>query len=225
MYRVFLIARTTLLNTSPIRHLKLSSHNSSKLCWKCKTLLSSGSVICSSTDCESVQNIDGNINYFELFQIPVSFQICSSKLENIFKSLQMKLHPDKFINASIEEKTRSEKISSLLNISYQILKNPVTRAEYILSISYPDRFENESIIMDSDHMMDIFLLREKIEDCIDGDDKLSYLLVEVENELSKVFIEFDEVFKNLPNFDVLHKLYIQLKYLSTAKEKIISKMN
>ena len=73
-------------------------------------------------------------DHFSLFALPRKLWIEMSTLEKKFLELSWKLHPDKFVNASPEEQETSLKRSSELNDAYRVLRDPVTRVEYLLEI-------------------------------------------------------------------------------------------
>jgi len=79
---------------------------------------------------QSAQDTD----YFALFGLPRKLRIEMSGLEQKFLQLSWKLHPDKFVNASEEERELSLRSSSELNDAYRALKDPVARVEYLLAI-------------------------------------------------------------------------------------------
>ena len=74
-------------------------------------------------------------NFFELFNLPISVDINAEKLELNYKKLQKSFHPDNFINTTIIEQNTALRLSSQINDGYNILKNIVTRIEYILTIN------------------------------------------------------------------------------------------
>jgi molecular chaperone HscB len=74
------------------------------------------------------------IDHFALFDLPRKLWIEMSGLEQKFLQLSWKLHPDNFVNASVEEQERSLKCSSEVNDAYRILRDPVARVEYLLEI-------------------------------------------------------------------------------------------
>src|SRR5437764_15248784 len=73
-------------------------------------------------------------DYFAVFGLPRKLWIEMSGLEQKFLQLSWKLHPDKFVNASEEERELSLRRSSELNDAYRALKDPVARVEYLLAI-------------------------------------------------------------------------------------------
>jgi molecular chaperone HscB len=73
-------------------------------------------------------------DYFALFGLPRKLWIEMSGLEQKFLQMSWKLHPDNFVNASVEEQELSLKRSSELNDAYRVLRDPVARVEYLLGI-------------------------------------------------------------------------------------------
>jgi molecular chaperone HscB len=73
-------------------------------------------------------------DHFLLFGLPRKLWVEMSALEKKFLELSWKLHPDKFVNASVAEQELSLKGSSELNDAYRVLRDPVARVEYLLEI-------------------------------------------------------------------------------------------
>src|SRR5437667_2401342 len=73
-------------------------------------------------------------DYFAIFGLPRKLWIEMGALEQKFLQMSWKLHPDKFVNASEEERDLSLRRSSELNDAYRALKDPVARIEYLLAI-------------------------------------------------------------------------------------------
>src|ERR1700730_2941021 len=73
-------------------------------------------------------------DHFSLFGLPRKLWVEMSALEKKFLELSWKLHPDKFVNASPEEQETSLRRSSQLNDAYRVLRDPVSRVEYLLEI-------------------------------------------------------------------------------------------
>src|SRR5438876_3870630 len=100
------------------------------VCTSCQERLQ-GPLVCSS--CGKLQPAQ-DTDYFALFGLPRKLWIEMSGLEQKFLQLSWKLHPDKFVNASEEERDLSLRRSSELNDAYRALKDPVARIEYLLAI-------------------------------------------------------------------------------------------
>src|SRR5438034_8844861 len=100
------------------------------VCTSCHERLQ-GPLVCSS--CGKLQSAQ-DTDYFALFGLPRKLWIEMSGLEQKFLQLSWKLHPDKFVNASEEERELSLRRSSELNDAYRTLCDPVGRVEYLLGI-------------------------------------------------------------------------------------------
>jgi len=74
------------------------------------------------------------MNYFELFELPVSIRIDKTKLAQKFFELQKKYHPDFFANGTEYEQEQALEISSQLNKALQVLKNEDQTIKYILQL-------------------------------------------------------------------------------------------
>lgn len=71
-------------------------------------------------------------NYFTLFHIPAQFSINNEQLENTYHQLAAHFHPDKTAAASAFEQKQAMMMSATINQAYQVLKNPIDRAAYLL---------------------------------------------------------------------------------------------
>ena len=105
--------------------------NAPLVCWSCheRTI---GTHFCSS--CGKIQQLPENSDYFAMFGLPRKLWIEMGALEQKFLQLSWKLHPDKFMSATPEEREISLKQSSELNDAYRTLREPVARVEYLLAI-------------------------------------------------------------------------------------------
>ncbi|WP_342804769.1 co-chaperone HscB [Alteromonas sp. M12] len=74
------------------------------------------------------------MNFFALFGLPETYQIDNAKLANVYQSLAKVTHPDKFSNAGGQEKLMAVQKNAQINDGYQILKNPLSRAEHMLEL-------------------------------------------------------------------------------------------
>lgn len=70
--------------------------------------------------------------YFNLFQLEPSFNIDTEALEQSYRALAARFHPDKFASASAFEQKQAVMMSSTINDAYRTLKSPIDRAAYLL---------------------------------------------------------------------------------------------
>ncbi len=113
-------------------------------CWSCGSNTKNIDLFCQAPKCGVIQGIKAKeVNVFETFGLPVKYDIDLAHLDREYKELQKKLHPDKFATKSIDEKALSTNASSAINLSYHTLKDPVSRAEYMVCMYlYSQKFFN-----------------------------------------------------------------------------------
>ncbi len=101
------------------------------VCWNCheRTV---GTHFCSS--CGKVLQVPERSDYFAMFEMERKLWIEMGALEQKFLQLSWKLHPDNFVNSTLEEREISLRRSSELNDAYRTLRDPVARVEYLLAI-------------------------------------------------------------------------------------------
>ena len=73
-------------------------------------------------------------NFFEIFNLPVLFNIDIDMLNHQYRTLQKTIHPDRFVNATDAEKKQSLQKSTQINDAYQVLKDPIKRASHIINL-------------------------------------------------------------------------------------------
>ena len=70
--------------------------------------------------------------YFTLFQLEPQFDIDTDSLEQNYRTLAARFHPDRFASTSAFEQKQAVMMSSTINEAYRTLKNPTDRAAYLL---------------------------------------------------------------------------------------------
>ena len=78
-------------------------------------------------------------NYFEIFNLPEKFDIDLTVLQENYREIQKKIHPDKFTTSTENEKIQSMIKSTQINDAYKTLKLPLKRASYITSLHTDDK--------------------------------------------------------------------------------------
>jgi len=74
-------------------------------------------------------------NHFELFHLPVQFELDIAQLDRAFREVQAQVHPDKFVGASSAEQRVAMQWATRANEAYQTLKNPLKRASYLCELN------------------------------------------------------------------------------------------
>ena len=74
------------------------------------------------------------MNYFELYEMPVSFLPDKKEVSRKYFALQKKYHPDFFADASDAEKEEALENSSAANKAYKTFQNDDATIKYILQL-------------------------------------------------------------------------------------------
>ncbi len=103
-------------------------------------------------------------NHFDLLNLPASYAIDTSLLEQHYRKLQAEVHPDRFVTASPSERLQSMQIATQANEAYLTLKKPSARARYLLQLKGIDTQEESNTAMPADFLMQQMEWREMAED-------------------------------------------------------------
>ncbi len=106
--------------------------------------------------------VDFSKNYFELFGLPVGFRIDRAALSSRYRDLQRVVHPDRYANASDQERRLSLQQATLVNEAFETLKDPVRRARYLLSLNGIDEDDSQQTTRDAAFLMEQMELREAL---------------------------------------------------------------
>ena len=110
------------------------------------------------------------MNYFQLFAIEQSFNVDLSQLSKTYQNLQKAVHPDKFAHASNQEQLLAVQKSAEINDAYQILKQPLKRAEYLLTLRSVDMPNEQQSFKDTHFLIAQMELREMLDEVKFSDD-------------------------------------------------------
>jgi molecular chaperone HscB len=83
----------------------------------------------------ALDEIDFGVDHFALFGLPRAFRIDSPALDEHFREFQARVHPDRFARAGESERRVSLQWATRINEAYQTLKNPLSRARYLLGLA------------------------------------------------------------------------------------------
>ena len=114
-------------------------------------------------------------NYFELFGLPVAFDLDSADLAARYRELQRRFHPDRFASAPAPDRRLSVQLTAQINAAFQTLKEPVARARYLLSLRGIDTDQETDTKMNPAFLMQQMELREALEEAEQGTDRETQL--------------------------------------------------
>ncbi len=166
-------------------------------CWHCGKQAAE-SLFCRY--CNSLQR--PKQDYFRFMGLEPRLNLDAAELQKRFYSLSRLLHPDRFNRASATEKQHSLEATAILNDAYRTLRDPVTRAEYMLQ---EEGFENgvhDNKAVPPELLEEVFELNMALEELRGGDqdarpqleqarDRFRGLRREVDESLKKSFTAYD----------------------------------
>ena len=161
-------------------------------------------------------------NFFELFGLPVSYDVDLNKIQQQYMALQKQLHPEKFASGSDLEKRLSMQQTSRINEAQSTLKDPVLRAIYLLKLKGIDfSLENETT-MDAGFLMKQLELRERLENIKNESeplDVLDSLAKEVKTSTLSMMDSFAQAFNN-DKLDDAREWIRKWQFMQKAKKEI-----
>lgn len=169
-----------------------------------------------------------SLNHFQLFELPVSFDIDISQLTSRYRDLQRAVHPDRYANASDQERRLSMQRTAQLNEAYQVLKNPLSRARYMLELQGVDFNSERDTQQDPMFLMEQMELREaleEIESAADPLSKISNIMQSIDEREKQLFAEIQSCLKTENAQQqkdakaVVHKLQFMQKLRQEAEDK------
>jgi len=141
-------------------------------------------------------------DYYELLGIPRILHLSLDSFQQRYYELSRQLHPDRFMQKPEAERQRALDMSSALNDAYRTLKDPVKRAQYLLSLEGFDIGEQRSKDVPSELLEEVFELNMALEEMRGGDDSARPQLEKAEKNFAKMLGETDQQLEGLfKNYD------------------------
>ncbi len=128
--------------------------------------------------------IDFSQNYFALFGLPQRYRFDAQQLDAAYHALQRAVHPDRYAAAGDVERRVALQSSARVNEAYQALKDPVGRAQYLLSLRGIDAFAETNTALPAEFLQRELERREAVGEAqaARDADRLAVLLREVRSE-------------------------------------------
>jgi|GEM_PF-5457686 len=139
-------------------------------------------------------------NPFDLLELEPCFLLDLEHLQNKYRQLQKKYHPDRLTQASLAEQRQAQLRSTQINAAYQILKDPWKRVHILLYLAH---FSLESQPANKSLLNEIFDAQEAYENTTDESQKAhikqTYALKTqaLDEALNELFLQIDNRFISL----------------------------
>ena len=106
---------------------------------------------------------DLSTTHFDLFGLPQAFEVNTEQLDSRYRELQRAVHPDRFANASDQERRISMQQATQINEGYQTLKDPLQRGRYLLELGGYHFDDEHRTTSDVEFLMEQMELRETLD--------------------------------------------------------------
>lgn len=135
--------------------------------------------------------------YFNLFQLEPSFNVDTEALEQTYRALAARFHPDKFASASAFEQKQAVMMSSTINDAYRTLKSPIDRAAYLLKSQNIDADAPEHTSFSPEFLMQQMEWRETLIDAQmeQNHDAIRALDQEIQEVQSNLYQDLQQAFE------------------------------
>ncbi len=164
------------------------------------------------------------MNYFELFEIPVSLQVDKKYLQDKYFELQKKHHPDFFSNESEEEQAHVLEISSMINKALKTFKNDDETIKYVLQLKQLLE-EEEKYQLPPEFLAEMMELNEDLMEVDDSsleetETKISQLEKHLYDKVQNIVEYYNEDNTTNEQLLLVKDYYFKKKYLKRILERL-----
>ena len=85
--------------------------------------------------CHSLYPLPHSADYFDLLSVPKLYAIDEAMLSAAFRAIARSVHPDRFGGERDEVHRLATRLSAEINQAFNVLKDPVKRADYMLELT------------------------------------------------------------------------------------------
>lgn len=124
-------------------------------------------------------------NFFEIFDLTPGFEIDLELLTARYRELQRLVHPDKYAQASDQDRRLAIQMAANINDAFRTLKDPVERALYLLRLKEVVVDDESARRLDPEFLMEQMELREALSEVRNS--------AQAMQNLSKIFVTIDRL--------------------------------
>ena len=152
------------------------------------------------------------MNYFELYNIPISFIVNANEVKKKYYELSRKFHPDFFSNTTEEERAEVLEKSSAVNKAFKIFTNEDELIKYVLQLKELLQ-EEEKYNLPNSFLMEMLELNEVLMDAkMEGDeDKIASIKSQISNFKSIMYEPVKTIIENYKEDISTEKELLQIK--------------
>ena len=140
---------------------------------------------------------DHPTTHFERFGLTPSFDVDLALLAEHYRNSQRTVHPDRFANASDQQRRISMQQATLINEGYQTLKDPLKRGRYLLQLAGRTLDDEPHTNSDTSFLMEQMELREalgEVRNATDACAELGLIMDRIEADIARLVGELQQYF-------------------------------
>ncbi|MBD3613347.1 Fe-S protein assembly co-chaperone HscB [Kingella kingae] len=160
---------------------------------------------------------------FQLFGLPVQFDLNAEQLHQQYRTLAAQFHPDRFAAASAFEQKQAMMMSAAINQAYEQLSHPLNRAAELLRAQNIDADAPEHTSFAPEFLMQQMQWRETLMDAQMEQDEAAMLALdsEIAAEQQTLLIQLRQAFEQ-QQYESAAQLVRQGRFLDKMRQEIAS---
>ena len=157
------------------------------------------------------------MNYFELFDLPVSFTVDKSTMAKKYFELQKKYHPDFFAQADAATQEDVLEKSSQINKAFKVFQQQQSTIKYVLQLKGL-LVEEEKYQLPPDFLMEVMELNENLSagtaNLLENFETLIY------SEVKAIIENYDDNKSSTADLLKVKEFYFKKKYLQRILDRL-----
>lgn len=160
---------------------------------------------------------------FQLFGLPVQFDLNAEQLHQQYRTLAAQFHPDRVAAASAFEQKQAMMMSAAINQAYEQLSHPLNRAAELLRAQNIDADAPEHTSFAPEFLMQQMQWRETLMDAQMEQDEAAMLALdsEIAAEQQTLLIQLRQAFEQ-QQYESAAQLVRQGRFLDKMRQEIAS---
>jgi len=161
------------------------------------------------------------MNYFELFDLPVSLLVDQSTLPKKYFELQKKYHPDFYTNADEADQKEALETSSMANKGLKVLQDRDQTMKYVLQLKGLLE-EEEKYQLPPEFLMEMMEMNEKLveEDPEDFRKEVEEIEKVLYDEIRDIVENYDDSTVSTASLLKIKEYYFKKKYLYRILDRL-----
>ncbi len=157
------------------------------------------------------------MNYFELFDLPISLSVDGNYLSKQYAALQKKYHPDFFTQSDEASQQEALEKSSEINKGFKVLKNQDSTIQYVLQLKGLIETD-EKYPLPPDFLMEVMELNENLS--ADSASAIAGFKKTIYADISPVMANYDDATITKEALLKLKDYYYKKKYLQRILDRL-----